>query len=292
MTAYAIGLLMYAAMSVGYNMQGGYLGDLSFGHAVFFGLGSYTAALLVEYQVINLAPLNILAGAFLGAVFATVIGLPFLRLKGFYFSIGTLGLSSLLLLVFKNILSSITKGAAGVMIPPPQPYHIELFYYSILGIAAASGLLSFFIIRSRIGLAFTAVRDNPAAAAALGINVTAYRVFGFALSAFIVGAAGGFYSYYANYINPEGVFAGTISFEMLIMVFLGGAGTLLGPYIGAAAFFIFEELGRAYIGPGFYILPALLLIVVFLKMPNGIMGIIEGRSKTRAKKLSEVSRSC
>ncbi|MEW6275296.1 MAG: branched-chain amino acid ABC transporter permease [Bacillota bacterium] len=292
LTAYGIGLLMYVTMAVGYNLQGGYLGDLSFGHAVFFGLGGYAAALLVEHNLINWAPLNVFIGACFAAFFAAVIGLPFLRLKGFYFSIGTLGLSSLLLLVVKNVLSPITKGEAGLMIPPPQPYHIEIFYYSILGIAALSGLVSFLIVRSRCGLAFTAIRDNPEAAAALGINVTACRVTGFALSAFIVGTVGGFYAYYASYINPEGVFAGTISFEVLIMVFLGGAGTLLGPFMGAAAFYVFEEVGRTYIGPGFYLLPALLLILVFLKMPNGIMGLIDGRNKKAVEKVSEVNRAC
>lgn len=271
-----IGLLMYTTLALGWNLQGGYLGDISFGHAAFFGLGAYTVALLTQYGI-NLAPLNVLIGAVASALLAAVIGLPFLRLKGFYFAIGTLGLSSLLLLLFKNILASITRGAAGIMVPPPQVYHIEIFYYSILGIALMAGLVSFLTINSNIGLAFRAVRDNPSAARALGINVTAYRVLGFGLSAFIVAVAGGFQAYYSSYVSPEGVFAGTLSFEMLVMVFLGGAGTLAGPVVGAAVFYVFQEVGRTYIGQGFYILPALIMILVFVKMPGGVLGILRKR---------------
>jgi len=276
---YAISLLMNITLAFGWNIQGGYIGDISFGHAVFFGLGAYTVALLIANDIVNWGPLNVFIGALVAMSFAVIIGIPFLRLKGFYFAIGTLGLSNLMLLLFKNIFSPLTRGAAGIMVPPPLQYRIDLFYYSILGIIFLAGLLTYIIAGSQVGLAFKAVRDNPFAASALGINVTAYRIFGFGMSAFIVGIVGGFYSYYSSYVSPDGVFAGTISFEMMVMVFLGGAGTLLGPVFGALAFYLFQEVGRTYIGQGFYILPALLLIVVFMKMPDGIVGMLKGLGK-------------
>lgn len=281
MTQYAITLLMYTTLAVAWNLQGGYLGDLSFGHVSFFGLGAYTVALLEHYNLLHFAPANVLAGAVVAAAFASIIGIPFLRLRGFYFAIGTLGLSSLVFLTFKNILSSITLGAAGVLIPPPSPYYIELFYYAILGIAILSIILSCLVIRSRLGLAFTAIRDNRDAARAAGIDVTYYRILGFAISAFITGVAGGFYAYHSSYVNPSGVFSPTISFTILIMVFLGGAGTLTGPIVGAFLLYILEEVARRIIERGYYILPALMLIIVFIFMPKGIVGLIKQRGVVR-----------
>ncbi|MCZ7663173.1 MAG: branched-chain amino acid ABC transporter permease [Thermoleophilia bacterium] len=277
MVGYAIGLFMYATLAMGWNLQGGYLGDLSFGHVAFFGLGGYGVALLIENHILDWGPINVIVGALGAAAFAAVIGVPFLRLKGFYFAIGTLGLSGLLALVFKNLLEDVTHGAAGIMVPAPQPYHIETFYYSILGIAVLTLVGSAILIRSRVGLAFRAVRDNPEAAYSLGIHVTFYRVLGFAVSAFVVGLVGGFYAYYTNYLNPDGMFAATVSFEMLVMVFLGGAGTLGGPLLGAVVFYVLQEVGRQYIGQGFYILPALILIIVFMFLPSGLMGVPLGR---------------
>jgi len=274
LTHHAIGLLIYAALAIAWNLQGGYLGDLSFGHVAFFGLGAYSVATLEHYDLLHFPPANVMLGALAAGLFAALVGIPFLRLRGFYFAIGTLGLSSLLFLTFKNILSAVTLGAAGILVPAPSPYYIEVFYYAILGITAGSFILSHLVIRSRIGLAFTAIRDNRDAARATGVNVTFYRILSFAISAFITGAVGGFYAYHVNYVNPSGVFSATISFTILVMVFLGGAGTQAGPLIGAFLLYILEEVSRSTIERGYYILPALMLLCVFIFMPNGIIGLI------------------
>ena len=276
-TQYSITLLMYLTLAIAWNIQGGYLGDLSFGHVSFFGVASYTVALLEHYDILRFAPLNILLGGLVAAGFAALIGIPFLRLRGFYFAIGTLGLSSLLFLIFKNILSPITQGALGVIVPPPSPYHIETFYYGVLLIAFLSAIFAHLLVKSRIGLAFVAIRDNPMAARAVGINVTLYRVLGFSVSAFLTGVAGGYYAYQSSYVNPEGAFSVAVSFEMLVMVTLGGSGTLLGPIIGAVVLFVMEEIGRTFIQQGYYILPALVLMAVFMFMPRGIVGVFAER---------------
>ena len=272
--AYAVSLVMYVALAIGWNLQGGYVGDLSFGHVAFFGLGGYTCALLVNYHILDWSPLNILVGGIVAAVFAAVVGLPFLRLKGFYFAIGTLGLASLLLLLFANVLAPLTHGEAGIVIPPPTIFHVQSYYYQILGIALGAGAISVAVVRSRVGLAFQAIRDNPEAARTLGINVTFYRVLAFALSAFIVGVVGGFFAYYTSYVLPEGMFDTTISFEMLVMVYFGGAGTLTGPVVGAAVLYAVEQGARNYVGQGYYILPAAVLVAVFVFMPTGIVGAL------------------
>jgi branched-chain amino acid transport system permease protein len=273
--AYATSLLLFMTLAVAWNIQGGYLGDLSFGHVSFFGIAAYTCALLEHYKLLHFAPLNILLGALLASAFAAVIGIPFLRLRGFYFAIGTLGLSNLLYLVYKIILWPITRGASGLIIPPPQPYHIETYYYAILLIAMGSVVLSYLVVRSKLGLAFTAIRDDPNAARAIGINTTFYRILGFAISAFVTGVGGGFFAYHNNYINPAGAFSPDTSFEMLVMVFLGGVGTLMGPVVGALILYPIEEIGRTFILRGYYILPAILLVVVFIFMPKGIVGMLK-----------------
>lgn len=276
-TAYLILLLMYVTLSVSWNLQGGYLGDLSFGHAAFFGIGAYTSALLVHYGVSLYAPINILLGGVLSACFAVLVGYPFLRLKGFYFAIGTLALSEICRLMFKNVLSAVTLGASGVLVPPLKPYNVYPYYYGILILMFVTTLLVYMIINSRLGLAFLAIKNDPEAARMLGINVTTHRILGFSLSAFFVGLTGGFFAYYNCYVHPDGVFSSIISFEMLVMVFFGGAGTIPGPIIGAIVVFLAEEIGRVILKQGYLLLLAVMLIVVFTIMPGGISGLLTKR---------------
>lgn len=277
----AINLLIFTTLAIAWNLQGGYTGDLSFGHAAFFGIGAYSAAMMEYYSIFHFAPGNVFTGSLAAGIFAAIIGIPFLRLRGFYFAIGTLGLSNLLFLVFKNIIASITLGAAGMQVPVPSPYHIKVYYYSIMGVTLGCLLLSRILIKSKIGLAFIAIRDNREAAQAAGVWVTYYRILSFAISASLTGLAGAYYAYFVNYINPAGVFSATISFTMLVMVFLGGAGTLTGPLIGAPLLYILEEVARSRMEYGYYILPATLLIVVFTLMPNGIHGLIAKSSVSK-----------
>jgi branched-chain amino acid transport system permease protein len=280
-TAYLILLFMYVTLSTSWNLQGGYLGDLSFGHATFFGIGAYTSALLVYYQVSPYAPINIVLGGILSACFAWLVGYPFLRLKGFYFAIGTLALGEICRLVFKDILSPITHGASGIGIQPLKPYSVFPYYYGILILMVITILLAYIIVNSRLGLTFLAIKNDPEAAAMLGINVPIYRILGFSFSALFVGLVGGFFAYYNCYVHPDGVFSSIISFEMIVMVFFGGAGTILGPIIGAVAVFLAEEIGRIVLGQGFLLLLAVMLVVVFIIMPGGIISLLTKRASIK-----------
>jgi len=271
-TAITVLLLMYVSMSVSYNLLAGYLGDLSFGHATFFGIGAYTVALLTHYQVCYFQPVNILFGGILAMGFAAVIGYPFLRLKGLYFAIGTLGLSQIFRVLFKN--SDFTLRSHGINIPVPLPYSIHPYYYAIVALTFGIIVAADRIVNSRLGLAFVSIRDDPDAARMVGINVTAYRILGFCISALGVGIVGGFFAYFNSYVHPEGVFSLDISFEMLLMVFFGGAGTILGPIVGAVIVLLVEEIGRAFIRQGYLLLLSLMLMVVFLVMPGGVVGTL------------------
>ena len=273
-TAYVIQLLMYISMSIGWNILGGYLGDLSFGHAAFFGVGAYTVAMLDYYGICHFSPLNILLGGLLSMFIAASIGYPFLKLRGFYFAIGTLGLAEILRVVYKDLLRDYTRGARGILVPTITPYTVQPYYYAILALTFGIMLVAGAIVNSKLGLAFRAIRDDMDSARMSGINATAHRILGFSISAFIVGVIGGFFVYYTGYAHPEGVFSQVISFELLIMVYFGGVGTVLGPIVGAIIVFIVEEVGRALIQQGYLLLLAIMLIIVFILMPGGVVGTV------------------
>lgn len=276
--SYVIVVLMYVVMSLGWNVMGGYLGDISFGHAAFFGIGAYTVALLVNSGVSYFAPLNLLLGGAVAMAVGAVVGYPFLRLHGFYLAIGSLALLGIFYSVFKDILASFTRGASGLMVPAIKPYSVLPYYYSILVIALATVLFVEFIVRSRLGMAFAAIRDDPEAARAVGINITPYRVLGFSLSAFIVGLAGAFFAYYNNYVDPSGAFSLVVSFEMLVMVYFGGVGTVAGPVVGSIAVFAAEEAGRIVLQRGYLLVLAIMLLTVFVFMPGGVVGVLTGKT--------------
>jgi len=265
-------LLTYVSMATAWNLLGGYLGDLSFGHAVFYGIGAYTYGLLVHYGVSSFPLLNMMAGGVIAMIFGVLLGIPFLRLKGLYFAIGTLGMSQVVRIIFEN--SDFTLKSHGVLIPIEQSYSIIPYYYYAFVITLAILLLNYAIINSRLGIAFLSIRDNPSAAEMLGINVTGYRVLCFSISGFFVGVVGAFFAFFNHYIFPSGVFSVDLSFEILLMALFGGVGTFSGPIIGAITVFFVEELGRSFIRVGFLLLLSVMLMVVFLLMPGGVVGTL------------------
>jgi branched-chain amino acid transport system permease protein len=272
LTSILIVLLMFISMATAWNLLGGYLGDLSFGHAVFYGIGAYTNGLLVYYGVSSFPPLNMLAGGVSAMIFGVLLGIPFLRLKGLYFAIGTLGMSQVVRIVFEN--SDFTLRSHGVIIPMEQVYSIVPYYYYIFGITLAILLLNYAIINSRLGIAFLSIRDDPSAAEMLGINVIGFRVLCFGVSGFFVGVVGAFFAFFNHYIFPSGVFSVDLSFEILLMALFGGVGTFLGPIVGAVIVFLVEEVGRQFIQVGFLLFLSVMLMAVFLIMPGGVVGTL------------------
>jgi branched-chain amino acid transport system permease protein len=215
-------------------------------------------------------------GGVIAAAVAVLFGIPFLRLTGLYFAIGTLGISEVVRIAFEN--SDFTLRTHGVTIPMELPYSIIPYYYSILLITVGCLALTYVIIRSRVGIAFISIREDPSAAQMLGINITFYRIFCLSISGFMIGIVGAFFAYFNHYIFPSGVFSLDMSFEILLMALFGGAGTFSGPIIGAIIVFLVEELGRRFIQIGFLLLLSVLLMVVFLLMPGGIVGTLSKQS--------------
>ena len=248
----------------------------AFGNVAFFGIGAYTVALILERGLPYWLGLT-LAGL-LAAVFALIVGLPVLRLRGHYFAIATLGVTEALgqFAASKNV-----GGAAGEISlnPPPINYQISnnLFFYGFLGLALLALIGTVWLSRSRMGYALVAIRENELAAEALGIPTYRYKVGAFVLSALPTAIAGGLFAYWQLAFEPVGegaMFDVNISVIMILMAFLGGAGTILGPILGAI---IIEYLDQytsvafpAFHGP----LLGALIVLVTIFLPQGIIRLV------------------
>ncbi len=272
-TTFLLFMFMYVTLASSWNIVSGYTGYVSFGHASFFGIGAYTAALLILRAGAHWLPAS-LAGAALAVVFALPLGFILLRLRGPYFAISMLGLSAALEMIALSW-TPLTRGGAGLNLPPHQSA-IEMYFAMGLAMTAVI-ILSRKIITSKFGLRLVALREDEIAAESLGINTTAHKVAAFAISAFFPALVGGFYAWYLSYIDPNSVFRPILSVGMVIMTMFGGIGTVLGPIIGAVFLNVISEI--------FWVqLPELhqaafggLIVLVILVMPGGVIRLLKDR---------------
>jgi branched-chain amino acid transport system permease protein len=274
------GALIAALAAQGWNLLGGFCGQLSFGHAAFYGTGAYVAAVLQQRYGVNAwaaAGLGVAAGAAVGAV----IGVLSFRagLRGSYFALVTLAFAE----VFRILANAapITGGAAGMLIRlDPRPGNMQFasrapFLYLALTCVTAVALLTYAIAQSRFGAQLAAVRENEDAARALGIDILATKLRAITLSAGITAAAGVLYAQYYLYIDSELGFGTGVSVQALLAPVVGGVGTVLGPVLGALALHGLGEATRLVAGPmpGIdQVLFGLLLIAAIAFVPGGIVG--------------------
>ena len=264
------GTLVWVTASVAWNLLGGFGGQVSFGFAVFYGLGAYAAAVALN------AGLDPFSSCLLAAGVATVaslaIGLPTFRLKGPYFAIATIGVSEAVRVVMTNV--SATGGASGYRVMERGAFHQLQHYYSALALAAGAVAISVLVRGSRLGLALVAVREDQDAAADLGVDPMRAKLLAHAIAAALTGAAGGLHARYAAYVNPQGEFAFAISVAILLMPVIGGVGTIWGPVIGACVYgLVHDEILAAF--PQLHLLIyGSLLIVIVLFEPAGIVGLL------------------
>ena len=263
-----ITLLLYITMAESWNLLSGYTGYVSFGHVGFFAAGSYGTAILIGRFGINWLAASFFGGT-VAMLLALMIGWPALRLRGPYFAIVMLGFAG----VLKNAVilwKDVTQGGMGISLPPTSD--IKPIYYFMLGSALATISLTYLISRSKFGLRLISIREDEDAASAMGINVTSYKIVTFLLSAFFTGLVGGAFAWYSSYIEPGSTFDIKVSIELIIMSLLGGAGTVLGPLIGATIII----LGGEYFWTQFPLLHqailGVLIIIVVLFLPEGIVG--------------------
>lgn len=278
----AIISLIYILLATGLNIVVGYVGQLSLGQAAFYGIGAYTSALLsVNFNVPFYLTLPI--STIVAAFFGFLLGAPTLRLKGPYLVIATISFNEMIRLTFLNW-SSLTNGPNGIVgISAPVPIKLGLlnidfskkihYYYLYLIIVTVIIIISRNILVSRVGRAFKANREDNIAAEVMGINLPFYKVFAFSIGAAFAGMAGSMFVHYVRFVSPES-FATAESINILIMVVMGGMGTISGPIIGAVTINYLLETMR-FLQQYRLIIYGVVLFIIILVMPKGLMGLVE-----------------
>jgi branched-chain amino acid transport system permease protein len=276
-SAYLISFLVLLFLSVGlaasWNLISGYTGYTSFGHAGFFGLGSYVAALLVFYWRFPWVVACAAAGLFAFAV-ALAVGWPTLRLRGPYFAIAMLGLSEVAR-IFVTIWDQVTRGGLGVYLPAPEDPGPA--YYWSLAVAVLAVALTYAVASSALGMRLMAIREDEPAAEANGIATTRHKLFAFSVSAVFPGVLGGLYAYHFAYIDPGTVFSVSWSIRAIVMTMFGGAGTVVGPVLGSVLLTTISEAVWAQNPFLYQVLFGLMLVVVVLFMPGGLIVLLQRR---------------
>jgi len=270
---------MYATLALSWNIIGGYAGYPSFATATFFGLGAYSGALLQGGGLP--LPLAWLAACGVAGLFAVLLGLAILHLKGHYFAIASLVVAEVLVEVATSW-TDLTGGGMGLNLPIlriPIDAQARLFFWSFYTLAVLALLLNGWVAGSRLGFGLRCIRQNEDAASMVGVNTTLYKVSGFVLSALLVGGAGAMYASWVFYIEPPDVFNVLLSVKPIVMALLGGAGTVLGPALGAGVFLAMEELvWRNFLDVHSGILGLIIVVLIFF-LPNGLLGVVRRRLK-------------
>ena len=264
---------MYATLALSWNIIGGLAGYPSFATAAFFGLGTYASAILQSSGMPMLLAWPL--GGLTAAVFAAIIGLAILHLKGHYFAIASLALVEVLRELV-NINDRFTGGGMGLNLPVTQggvTQQAVYFLAAMLALAVVTLLSAAAVHRGKLGFALRCIQQNEDAAVMLGVNARLYKAAAFTLSAVFPGAAGGIYASWVHYIDPSDVFDILLSVKPLVMVLVGGLGTLFGPVIGAAVFLALEEaVWRSFLTVHAAVLGAL-IVALILFLPHGLMSI-------------------
>jgi branched-chain amino acid transport system permease protein len=266
---FGINALLLAVLAQGWNIIGGYAGYASFGNSVFYGLGSYGVAIaMVQWEL----PFGIgmLFGVLLAVAFALLLGLPVLRLRGHYFAIATLALSQVMAAIVSNV--GIAGQNIGLVLPPLN--NDPLFYELALGLLMIATLTIWWLTRSRFGFGLIAIRENEEGAAVMGVNTTLYKVLAFALSGVFSALAGGIHAYWITFLDPESAFDISLNVKMIIMAVFGGAGTVLGPIVGALSLSAISEVLASEVTSIAGLFFGLVIVAAVVLMPRGLADML------------------
>jgi len=269
----AILIAMFSGLTMSWNFIGGFTGYPSFATAAFFGLGCYVGALSQQAGV-PMVLAWVIATLFVGA-FAIALGAIILRLRGHYFAIGSIALVEVTRLVVSSW-GSLTGGGDGLNVPLVQgsPTEVAVTFLAVMiVIMIIVFAVTVLVDRSRLGFGLRCIQQNEDAADMVGIDTTRYKVIAFTLSAMFCGTVGAAYASWTGYIDPTDSFSILMSIKVPVMCLLGGAGTVLGPVVGAATFMILEEVlwanfldyNRAILG--------VVTVALILFLPGGLLRI-------------------
>ncbi len=271
----------YSLICNGLTMLMGYAGQISLGHAAFYGIGAYMSAYLTSNM--GISPwISMLAGMIVAAIIAYIVGIPIFKLKGHYLALATLGFGVIIFTAFKE-LKEFTGGLNGFFgIPAISLFGFEFhndfrFYYLIWTFVILGILFSRNIIHSRIGRALRSIEGSEVASDAVGVNIMKYKLQVFMLSAMFASLSGSLYAHYITFINPN-LFDVMTSIYLLIMVVIGGASSIWGSVIGASVFVLLGEVLKSVIpvifpnagGEFEIVFFGLLLVITLIYMPDGL----------------------
>ncbi|MDP9034685.1 MAG: branched-chain amino acid ABC transporter permease [Myxococcota bacterium] len=264
---------LFAVVGVAWNVIGGYAGQLSLGHAAYFGCGAYTFALLPARFGIGMW-LALALGSVVACMAALVIGSVTFRLRGPYFVLATIATAEILRLLALN--SELTHGAIGLLAPSlfANPGVDSKFYGAAVVLLLASLVFAGWVHGSRFGYSLRAVRENEDTAMAVGIDPARCKLLALLASALLTGLAGGLYASFSQFVGPESVFSIDVSVQAALIAVLGGVGTVWGPLLGSLVLTLSSELFKAFFREAHLLVYGLLLVTVVLFLPGGVASLM------------------
>jgi branched-chain amino acid transport system permease protein len=270
-------LLLWVALALSYNFLFGISGQVAFSHFAFYGIGAY-AVVIFLFQLGLPLPLAVLAGILVCTAIALAVAIPSTRLEGFYLALATLALAQLFIVVL-NEGGAVTGGTGGIVdyrLPAVFGVHIGGPWYTavIVVLVLATYAVLWRLDRSWFGRACRAVRDNPEAAAAMGVNVARTKVIAFTLTSVLAGIAGMVYAFVDNTVNPP-IFGLENAFLLLFMVIIGGSGRHAGAVIGAVLLYLLPFFLSPLIGHHHALVFGVLMVAAILLQPRGLIGIYD-----------------
>ena len=276
-------VFMYAMLGVAWNIMGGYAGMFSFGQAAFFGIGAYTSSFLLMTFHVN-PWIGLIAGGVVAALVAAAIGYPCSNLRGHYFAIASIAFAEIVRVHFNNW--TLMNAAEGISLPMLDESFVNFmfhtskvpYYYIMLAFLILALIVCYFVATSKMGYYFRAIKESHDVAEVLGVNVVRYRLIAIMISAFLSAMAGTFYAQYVLYIDPESVMLLAISVQIVLLSMLGGAGSVMGPVIGAAVLIPIAEVTRVWLGhrgTGVdMLIYGFLITIISVYQPQGVWGLL------------------
>ena len=276
-------VFMYAMLGVAWNIMGGYAGMFSFGQAAFFGIGAYTSSFLLMTFHVN-PWVGLVAGGVVAAIVAAAIGYPCSNLRGHYFAIASIAFAEIVRVHFNNW--TLMNAAEGMSLPMLDESFVNFmfhtskvpYYYIMLVFLIIALIVCYFVATSKMGYYFRAIKESHDVAEVLGVNVVRYRLIAIMISAFLSAMAGTFYAQYVLYIDPESVMLLAISVQIVLLSMLGGAGSVMGPVIGAAVLIPIAEVTRVWLGhrgTGVdMLIYGFLITIISVYQPQGVWGLL------------------
>jgi branched-chain amino acid transport system permease protein len=274
-------ITLFAALGLAWNLVGGYAGQLSLGHVAFFGVGAYGLALFVQIGVPIWIALFL--AACVATLFAAVIGAIAFRLRGPYFTLATIAFGEVLRLTATNL--NVTGGAIGLTMPGLFVGRTfwRSYYLAAVALMAIAFITNYWTSRSRFGYYLMAIREDEDTASAVGINTSLCKLQSLLMSAFLTALAGALYGSAFQFIVPDSILPLEISIQIAIITMLGGAGTLLGPIVGAVLLLSASEAFKNQFKESHLLIYGILIVLVVLFMPEGIVGGLQHLFRKRNK---------